>query len=711
MAPAICSRCQQPNRPTYRFCLSCGNPLGESGASQGPSNAPPQASAPARPAPDGLPFPPNGLPSPASSTLASMQAQPSPSDEARPLAAMPVIHLGPREEAPARPPGPTGSAPVRTPVPSSAASAQSKLPGAASPSKPPPPGASTRLSGAVTPTPPLPAAPAPAPLTPTLAPPRVSTPAPSPSVTPTPAPQRSFTPAPQQAFTPAPQQASTPAPQPAFTPAPQQAPPASLTRQSPALANATPLPAASVAPTSLANAPAPTPLPTPASAADASSLDPNVPSLSGVLPPLPGSDADAPLSDFISRCPRCQTGVGLGQLFCRSCGFALDLTPGAEATTKAVSSVFFAPSAPESAPAPGEDLLATVVNARRPELGDDDDDDTLQHPKRGENGAQAVPAEGLPAVDQTVIAAAPLDPGDLDDDAGVDSTVSDPAKPTSSAASADGPGPSGAEALLPQVHRRPTVNVAVTPPSPTDELAPTTPYGRLLVYTHNSTEGVPFALLASPFDIGGREGHIRLHDDPYVSPLHARLVLEGGRWYMLDLGSLNGVYRRLAPSAELNDGDLILLGQQVLRFEFVMDAERALRPAYQHGVALFGTPPAARLARLCQRTVEGVTRDVVHMGRDELTLGREGTDLSFPDDGFLSRRHAVLRRDASTNRFTLEDAGSSNGTFVALRGRTQVHDGDVFRIGLHLLHVEMPETPAGEAAKSNGGSGERGGSA
>ncbi|MCU0680654.1 MAG: FHA domain-containing protein [Polyangiaceae bacterium] len=265
------------------------------------------------------------------------------------------------------------------------------------------------------------------------------------------------------------------------------------------------------------------------------------------------------------------------------------------------------------------------------------------------------------------------------------------------------------------VYQRPTVNVSIAKkasaepgsrqaePSP-----PTTPYGRLVVYTYDSAEGTPFALLTSPFDIGSREGHVRLGDDPYVSPLHARLVLEGGHWYMVDLGSLNGVYRRLAPSVELGDGDLILLGQQVLRFELVMDAERALRPAYQHGVALFGTPPAARFARLCQRTVEGVTRDVVHMGREELTLGREGTDLAFPDDGFLSRRHARLQRDASSGRFTLEDLGSSNGTFVSVRGRVPVRDGDIFRLGLHLLRAEVPTPPGEGGGAGPAAGGERG---
>lgn len=424
----------------------------------------------------------------------------------------------------------------------------------------------------------------------------------------------------------------------------------------------------------------------------------------------------------------------MGQLFCRSCGFALDLSP-AEATTKAVASFFTRPEGSPSAHVPDDDVLTTVVNVSIPAEVLAADADWADGPTGNADGFGAesanddeapvsseLPSPSEIALDDVMAAHKSRREGD---DGSEDSTIPVPAKMRALAAMAEAaarassaPGASPVTSSpegLSLVYQRPTVNVSIAKkasaepgsrqaePSP-----PTTPYGRLVVYTYDSAKGTPFALLTSPFDIGSREGHVRLVDDPYVSPLHARLVLEGGHWYMVDLGSLNGVYRRLAPSVELGDRDLILLGQQVLRFELVMDAERALRPAYQHGVALFGTPPAARFARLCQRTVEGVTRDVVHMGREELTLGREGTDLAFPDDGFLSRRHARLQRDASSGRFTLEDLGSSNGTFVSVRGRVPVRDGDIFRLGLHLVRVEVPAPSGDGGGEGQAAAGERG---
>lgn len=240
------------------------------------------------------------------------------------------------------------------------------------------------------------------------------------------------------------------------------------------------------------------------------------------------------------------------------------------------------------------------------------------------------------------------------------------------------------------------------PPSPFSELTSRTDtyapvgggktWGRLVQLAKDGSDGVSYPISSEQLDIGSREGSVILKEDPYVSPRHARLSREGGQWYAVDLGSTNGIYLKVQGKRVLVDGDLILLGQQVLRFEVVMEAEQALRPALQHGVALFGTPQAPRFARLCQRTVEGVTRDVYHLYRSEVSMGRETADIVFADDPFLSRRHAVLKLQQAgegVRSFSLEDAGSSNGTFVAIRGRERLTGGEVLRVGLHLFRVEL----------------------
>jgi pSer/pThr/pTyr-binding forkhead associated (FHA) protein len=225
--------------------------------------------------------------------------------------------------------------------------------------------------------------------------------------------------------------------------------------------------------------------------------------------------------------------------------------------------------------------------------------------------------------------------------------------------------------------------------------------GRLVRIAKDGSEGGQHPLVGDQTDIGRTEGNIILPDDPYLSPRHARIVARpappGARssvqLRILDLGSVNGVFVRLRAPHPLVHGDLILLGQQVLRFDTVSEIEGARGPAMQHGVLLFGSPAPVARARLVQRTVEGLSRDMFYLVRDEFVLGREAGDRTFSDDVFMSRRHAAVRRDPTRdggNAFVLHDLGSSNGTFVQIHAEHPLEDGDQFRIGHHLFRVDLP---------------------
>lgn len=228
---------------------------------------------------------------------------------------------------------------------------------------------------------------------------------------------------------------------------------------------------------------------------------------------------------------------------------------------------------------------------------------------------------------------------------------------------------------------------------PTDpQPSPFSAFGRLVMVGQDGRDGEQWPLSLEEVDIGGQEGQVVIPNDPFLSPRHARLTREHGpsgpTWWVTDLASVNGVYRRLRGPLHLRNGDLILLGQQVLRFEAVNDAEQALRPVQQHGTAIFGTPALPCWARLCQRSVEGITRDVFHLRHEETTLGREMADIVFTHDAFLSRHHAKVRR-ASDGAAVIEDLGSSNGTFVALTKKEPLSNGDILRMGLHMFRVEI----------------------
>jgi len=215
----------------------------------------------------------------------------------------------------------------------------------------------------------------------------------------------------------------------------------------------------------------------------------------------------------------------------------------------------------------------------------------------------------------------------------------------------------------------------------------------------DGSEGQVYRITGASTDIGRSEGNILLADDPYLSPRHARISLRDGQYYLRDLGSVNGVFFKLRESVALGNGDVVLLGQQLLRVEILSEHETSFGPVSHYGVMLFGTPEQPRIARLVQLTTEGIPRDVYHLFREETVVGRESGDLVFTDDAFLSRRHATFRVDRANRRVILSDLGSSNGTLVQFRGERELQNGDVFRLGHHLFRVDLPgRARAGGAA-------------
>lgn len=229
--------------------------------------------------------------------------------------------------------------------------------------------------------------------------------------------------------------------------------------------------------------------------------------------------------------------------------------------------------------------------------------------------------------------------------------------------------------------------------------SPEAAVARIVTILKDGSEGQIYRISGATTDIGRSEGNILLADDPYLSPRHARITLRDGSYYLRDLGSVNGIFYKLREPMTLQSGDVVLLGQQVVRVEVLSEHETSFGPVSHYGVMLFGTPEQPRIARLVQLTTEGIPRDVHHLFREETVVGRESGDIVFTDDAFLSRRHATFRIDRANRRVVVSDLGSSNGTLVQFRGERELKNGDVFRLGHHLFRVDLPgHARAGGAA-------------
>lgn len=67
--------------------------------------------------------------------------------------------------------------------------------------------------------------------------------------------------------------------------------------------------------------------------------------------------------------------------------------------------------------------------------------------------------------------------------------------------------------------------------------------------------------------IGREWGDMNFPNDPYISGTHLKVEYAGGAIKLVDLGSKNGTYIKIADEQELTHGDYIFLGRQLLRVE------------------------------------------------------------------------------------------------------------------------------------------------
>jgi FHA domain len=101
------------------------------------------------------------------------------------------------------------------------------------------------------------------------------------------------------------------------------------------------------------------------------------------------------------------------------------------------------------------------------------------------------------------------------------------------------------------------------------------------------------------------------------------------------------------------------------------------------------TQPELIMARMLLLAIETEDLHVMTLppmrSRDELTVGRQPDCDLVIDDESVSKRHAVLRWDDRMDQTTLQDVGSTNGTFINTAQRITrevvLEDGDIVSFG------------------------------
>lgn len=209
---------------------------------------------------------------------------------------------------------------------------------------------------------------------------------------------------------------------------------------------------------------------------------------------------------------------------------------------------------------------------------------------------------------------------------------------------------------------------------------------KLTVIKGEGTDGVTYLLNATEHLAGRTEGAIMFPDDPLLSPRHANFVYRDGRLHVVDEGSVNGVFIRIKAPVILGPGALFLIGEQLLQVE-PSPPDLGPQPDSE-GTYFYASPKRPSKMKLIQRLRGGEIGMIYRSRSDSISIGREGNDVNFLDDPFISGRHAQIAM-STEGQVTLTDLGSKNGTFVRISDEMPLDQGDHVFLGQQLLRVEV----------------------
>ena len=105
------------------------------------------------------------------------------------------------------------------------------------------------------------------------------------------------------------------------------------------------------------------------------------------------------------------------------------------------------------------------------------------------------------------------------------------------------------------------------------------------------------------------------------------------------------------------------------------------------GTYFYSSPKHQSQFRVTQVLQGGAPGMLVVARGNSLQLGREGGDLNFPGDLYMSATHCKV--EEASGKFTLTDVNSRNGTYLRIKAERELAHGDYLFIGRKLLRVEI----------------------
>jgi len=214
-------------------------------------------------------------------------------------------------------------------------------------------------------------------------------------------------------------------------------------------------------------------------------------------------------------------------------------------------------------------------------------------------------------------------------------------------------------------------------------------------------EGRDYGLYGGPNRVGSAEGiEVPLRGDTGVAPVHAVIQPYMGHWMVADVSGMGMAVNGFpTPTAYLNDGDGVQIGQTMLRFhmdgrkkvpQYSRPIEGAASPAaampIQVGPSPAGAPKDPAMTAVEHKLIDPFG-NVYGLAVGPNVLGR-GADaqIKLEFDKTVSRQHALLTATPTT--LILRPLAGRNGTAVngqEVTSDVSVKPGDQIKVGATVL--------------------------
>ena len=216
---------------------------------------------------------------------------------------------------------------------------------------------------------------------------------------------------------------------------------------------------------------------------------------------------------------------------------------------------------------------------------------------------------------------------------------------------------------------------------PEEVPSPTLQTGTMTLIRPDGSEGGTHELSFGENTIGRDHGGV-FANDGYLSPTHAQITIDEKECRIRDLDSLNGVFLRMTSEEVLVAGQIIRVGQELLRFDVINPSQTT-----EDGTEIMGSPNPGYWGKITVIVGDGVDGSAYPLLGDSVTLGRERGDINFPEDGYVSGLHA--RIFTRGGRVYVTDLGSSNGSFIKLSGERTLPDESHILLGQQLFRINL----------------------